>query len=103
MSRMKTDCMVMKRRIKDLKRTYVDKMRERFGQIVNIDELEEKKIMETMGLKPENCISIDEMEEALMKCLVHDLRLAGLDVKGLYAEETKIWTVNITKHCDSTK
>lgn len=90
---MKTDCTVMKRKIKDLKRAYVDKMRIKFGQIVDINELEEKTIMENMGLKPENCITIDEMEEALMKCLVHDLRLAGLDIKGMYAEETTLWNV----------
>lgn len=94
MCRMRADCTVMKHKIKDLKRDYILKMREKFGQIVNLDELEEKKIMETIGLKPENCISVDEMEEALMKCLVHDLRLAGLDIKGMYAEETKLWTVS---------
>lgn len=90
---MRTDCTVMQRKIKDLKRAFVDKMREKFGQIVNIEELDEKKIMENMGLKPINGISIDEMEEAMMKCLVHDLRLAGLDVKGLYKEETMLWNV----------
>lgn len=94
MCRMKADCEFMKKQVKQLKREYVEKQRERFGQIVNIDELEEKKIMETIGLKAENCITIDEMEEALMKCLVHDLRLANLDVKGMYQEETKLWTVS---------
>lgn len=97
MSRMKVDCTVMKHKIRDLKRVYQEKMREKFGQVVNIDELEEQKIMDTIGLKPENCISIDEMEEALMKCLVHDFRLAGLDIKGLYADETRLWTVRFIK------
>lgn len=83
----------MKRRILELKRDYADKMREKFGQVIDIDELEEKSITENMGLKPENCIGIDEMEEALMKCLVHDLRLANYDIKGLYVEETKLWAV----------
>lgn len=95
MCRMKADCTVMKQKIKQLKREYVNLQRERFGQIVNIDELEEKKIMETIGIKPENCISVDEMEEALMKCLVHDLRLAGLDIQGMYKDETRLWTVSV--------
>lgn len=95
MCRMKNDCTVMRQRLKDLKRTFVHKMREKFGLAVNIDELVEKQIMENMGLKP-NCISIDEMEEALMKCLVHDMRLAGLDIKSLYKDELILW--NVTRY-----
>lgn len=97
MRRMRNDCKVMHRKIKEIKRDIAEIMRIRFGQVVDINELEEKDIQDTMGVRFDNIINIDDMEEALLKCVVHDLRMDVADIKSLYVDEIKMLTVSNAK------
>lgn len=94
MMRMRRDIKVMTQTIRNVKHDITDAMKIRFGQVVDIDEVEENKIMDTLGIKFENIPNVDDMEEALLKSIIHDLRLNTLDIAGLYREEIQLWKVN---------
>lgn len=94
---MKRDIKVMTQTTRNVKRDIIDAMKIRFGQVVDIDEVEENKIMDTLGIKFENIPNVDDMEEALLKSIVHDLRLNTLDIAGLYRQEIQLWKVNNIK------
>lgn len=94
---MMNDCKAMKQKIKLIKREIAEEMLIKFGQVVDINELEEKDIMDTMGVKFDNIVNLDDMEEALLKCVVHDLKMNTLDVKSMYMDEIRMWTVSMIK------
>ncbi|KAJ8927185.1 hypothetical protein NQ314_020461 [Rhamnusium bicolor] len=91
-TRMRKDINYMTGKIKDLKRQIVDTMLERFGQVVDIYEIEAALIKRSFQKS-----QVNELEEVLLKKLVYDLRIKTTDIRGLFADELKLWMSKISK------
>lgn len=98
MARMISDLKVMKTQIYDVKREIVDRMKIRFGQVIDIDELEEAKIIDSMHLKFNNAVNVNEMEEELLKSIIKDIKLNMLDVRSMFSDQIKFWKVRLQSY-----
>lgn len=68
---MTTDCKYMMRTIDSLRESINELLIQKFGSVVDIDDV----------------------EEAYLKKLVYDLRMSQTDIKSLYVEEMQYWKV----------
>lgn len=50
-------------------------------------------IAECMKKKFGKAIDLDEVQEALLKKLIFDLRMSMLDIRSMYEEELHLWRV----------
>lgn len=91
-TRMQTDCQYMAKTIKRLQETILDKMKTKFGKVVDINEIEEAMLKRTFGKD-----DLHDLEEVLLKKIVHDLRLSMMDIKGMYIEELNFWRDQIVQ------
>lgn len=71
MARTKTDCKHMEGTIHELKEKIEIVMKQRFGRVVDLNDV----------------------QEALLKKLVFNLRMSMLDIKALYEAELSLWMV----------
>ncbi|GJQ65650.1 hypothetical protein Trydic_g7740 [Trypoxylus dichotomus] len=72
LARMKTDCKTMENRIYRLNNTIAESMKKKFGKVVDLDEV----------------------QEALIKKLIFDLRMSMLDISTMFEDELHMWKVN---------
>lgn len=70
---MNQDCLVMEERIRKLRESIAEVMYRKFNQIIDLDQL----------------------EEAILKKLVHDLRFRMADVQKSYDKEIAKWKVRV--------
>lgn len=89
-ARMKTDCKFMKKQTTNLQEKIVQNMKYKFGKVINIIEIEEAMLKQTFGGD-----DIHNLEEVLLKKIVHDLRLSALDIKGMYLPQLNYWKQQI--------
>lgn len=59
----------------------------------SIEQLKDK-VKETMMIKFGNLIDVDELEEVNLRCFVTNLRMSQIDIKSLYESETQHWIVS---------
>ncbi|XP_056639556.1 cilia- and flagella-associated protein 44 isoform X1 [Diorhabda sublineata] len=90
LTRMKKDLRYMRLKIKNLLQTIQQMMCEKFGKIVDINELELAIIRKTF-----NKSHINELEEVVLKKLVFDVRLKNTNIKEIYAEQLREMTLKI--------
>uniref|UniRef100_A0A6P7GKU4 Cilia- and flagella-associated protein 44-like n=1 Tax=Diabrotica virgifera virgifera TaxID=50390 RepID=A0A6P7GKU4_DIAVI len=89
-TRMKKDLRYMRSRIKGLIQTIQQMMCEKFGKVVDINELELAMIKKTF-----NKTHINELEEVVLKKLVFDVRLKNTNIKDVYAAQIRKMTRRI--------
>lgn len=75
--------------------THLQRMTTDCKYMVTTIEALKREIKETMIQKIGCIVDIDEIEEAYLRRLAHDLRLTEVDIKSLYIEETNLWKVNL--------
>ncbi|XP_064214804.1 cilia- and flagella-associated protein 44 isoform X1 [Tribolium castaneum] len=91
-TRMQTDCRYMATRIKYLQEVITDKMKMKFGKVIDINEIEVAMLKRTFGRD-----DLHDLEEVLLKKIVHDLRLSMMDIKGLYIDQLHFWKEKISQ------
>lgn len=99
-TRMKTDCQFMRKQTISLQEKIVQNMKYKFGKVVNIIEIEEAMLKQSFGRD-----DLHDLEEVLLKKIVHDLRLSAVDVKGIYLPQLSYWKqqiVDFQKHLTYT-
>lgn len=89
-TRMNTDCQFMRKQIISLQEKIVQNMKSKFGKVVNIIEIEEAMLKQTFGRD-----DLHDLEEVILKKIVHDLRLSAVDVKGIYLPQLSYWKQQI--------
>ncbi|RZC43160.1 thyroid receptor-interacting protein 11 [Asbolus verrucosus] len=92
LTRMKTDCEYMASTVKKLQETILVNMQIKFGKVVDIIEIEEAMLKRTFGKD-----DLAELEEVLLKKIIHDLRLSMMDIKGMYIDQLHYWQEAIVK------
>ncbi|XP_030750373.1 cilia- and flagella-associated protein 44 [Sitophilus oryzae] len=90
--RLHKDLIYMKRKVSHLKMEIVSLLKEKFGKVVDINELE-RAILQRSFQKN----YVNELEEVLLKKMVYDLRIKMTDVKGLYIDELEHWQRKIVQ------
>ncbi|KAJ3657744.1 hypothetical protein Zmor_009527 [Zophobas morio] len=91
-TRMRSDCRYMTKRIKGLQEVITDHMKSKFGKIVDINEIEEAMLKRTFGKD-----DLHDLEEVLLKKIVHDLRLSMMDIKSMYINDLNFWSAEIVR------
>lgn len=90
LTRMKKDLVYMNVKLSGLKKEMVAQMLEKFGQVVNISELEY-----AMFQKSFQKTQVNELEEIALKKMVYDLRIKLTDVKSQFVDIYNTWNVRI--------
>nr|XP_023023844.1 centrosomal protein of 290 kDa-like [Leptinotarsa decemlineata] len=91
LTRMKKDLRYMEGKIKDLKMYMQKSMLEKFGKLVDIDEITMAIIQRTFHKS-----HVDEMEEIVLKSRVYDIRMKNTDIKSMYIAELTHWNSKIS-------
>ncbi|KAL1505618.1 hypothetical protein ABEB36_005142 [Hypothenemus hampei] len=90
--RMRKDIIYMQRKAHSLKRDIRRLLRIKFGQEVDINELEMAVLQRSFQKN-----IVNELEEVLLKKLVYELRLKMTDVRGIYIAALERWQKKIVK------
>ncbi|KAL3267246.1 hypothetical protein HHI36_011379 [Cryptolaemus montrouzieri] len=86
LARMKADLKYMHTEILVLKQQIVDLILLKFGKVSRVDVIDEHLEKKTFGDD-----IVNELMEALLRKMVHELRLSLVDVKSLYKDELHLW------------
>ncbi|KAK4886372.1 hypothetical protein RN001_002643 [Aquatica leii] len=89
MTRMKTDCKHMTKKIAQIKTETKELMIIKFGQHVDLEEVEEIGVKTAMFGK---AVNLDDMEEAAMRKMVFEFRISEENIGSLYKDEIREWT-----------
>ncbi|XP_031357853.1 cilia- and flagella-associated protein 44-like [Photinus pyralis] len=89
MTRMRTDCKHMNKHIAELKAQIKELMIIKFGQVVDVEDVEETSIKAMMFGSP--LANIDDLEESALRKMVFELRVSQEQVDKLYKDEILLW------------
>lgn len=92
LARMKTDLKYMHTEISVLKQQIIDLVLLKFGKVMRVEIIDEHLEKKTFGDD-----IVNELMEALLRKMVHELRLSLADVKSLYKDELILWDVSMRK------
>lgn len=91
---MKTDLKYMHTEIMVLKQQILDLVLLKFGKVLSVSVIDEHLEKKTFGDD-----IVNDLMEALLRKMVHELRLSLADVKSLYKDEMILWEVRKEKVC----
>ncbi|KAK9870280.1 hypothetical protein WA026_006367 [Henosepilachna vigintioctopunctata] len=86
LARMKTDLKYMHTKILEMKQRIIELIQLKFGKVLNMEVINEHLEKKTFADD-----IVNELMEALLRKMVHDLRLSLIDVKSLYKDELRLW------------
>ncbi|KAK5643495.1 hypothetical protein RI129_007340 [Pyrocoelia pectoralis] len=90
MTRMRTDCKHMRKDIAELKSKIKELMVIKFGQTIDVEEVEETSLKALMFGRP--MVNIDDLEESVLRKMVFEFRLSQEKIDNLYKHEIMLWT-----------